>query len=93
MENSSTIILEPIVDLSNIENLHKACISALDDNSNTVTIDASQVERLKTPAFQLLISFKNTCKDVGKTVIISSPSDGFKNLSMCLGAWELFNDK
>ena len=89
MDNSFKITLEPIMDLSNITSLHEVCQAALDDSALTVEIDASQVERLKTPLFQLIIIFKYTLKSIDKKLVIDKPSKAFEEMAKCLGAWEV----
>ena len=83
------ITLEPIVDLSNIDALHTACKAALSCTDTAIHIDASHVERLKTPVFQLLIAFHNAIKTSNKKLIIDPYSEGFENLAKCLGVWEI----
>lgn len=88
MESYSKILLEPVVDLSNIDSLHKNCQAALDRGEAIVNIDASQVERLKTPIFQLIIIFKRTLESSGRQLVIESPSEGFESIARCLGLWD-----
>jgi ABC-type transporter Mla MlaB component len=88
MGNPSTIILDPIIDLSNIDNLHKLCQAALDDNSTEIHMDASQVERLKTPVFQFLIIFKTAAQVRGKKLFIDNPSEALRGLQDLLGLKE-----
>ncbi len=87
MDNKIT--LEPIVDLSNIDALHTAFKAAMAGTDTVIHIDASQVERLKTPVSQLLIAFQNAIKTSNKKLVIDSHSEGFKNLAECLGVWEI----
>lgn len=85
MSQDYHIIIDSIVDLSNLDNLLKNCQLADESEAKVIYIDASQVERLRTPAFQLIIAFKNYLEAQGRELIINSPSEAFKNMANCLG--------
>ena len=90
MENVFRIALDPILDLASISALQASCKEALLCNAPSVCIDASNVERLKTPIFQLLLSLQKSLQAKQLTLVIEKPSDAFKDLSSCLGILSAF---
>ena len=85
MENVFLITLEPIVDLSTIASLHAKCTEALASDLSHVYIDASQVERLKTPIFQLILCLQKSLIMQNRSLELVSPSEGFILLARRLG--------
>jgi ABC-type transporter Mla MlaB component len=83
MEDIFTIMLDPMITLSSIEPLYALCKEAA--LAPAVIVNASQVERLCTPAFQLLISLKNTIEPHNKTFEIQQPSEAFCMMLAILG--------
>ena len=65
MEDTYKIELQPIIDLSNINHLFELFKQALSQNVSVIDIDASKVARLKTPVFQMIITFQNKVKLMG----------------------------
>lgn len=91
MENVFLITLEPIVDLSTVASLHAKCTEALASGLTNIHVDASQVERLKTPIFQLILCLQKSLLAQNRHLEISSPSPGFLTLARRLGLQSALN--
>lgn len=93
----TTYSLPEIADIRTIDMLAEHCsqLSLLDD---TITIDASHIVRLTTPAMQLLVALSAECEAKETQLHITAPSDAciaaFEEggLSSVLSGWRTANE-
>lgn len=71
----SNFKLDSTIDLFNLEKLKKKAIKAIEKAPDQIIVDASDVESIKTPGVQFLISFINTAKSKDIAIIFNNPSD------------------
>jgi anti-anti-sigma regulatory factor len=67
-------VLPAALDASNIESIYKIFLSLSKKKTKEVTLDASAVERLTTPAVQLLLSLAKTLHNTDMQFSILQPS-------------------
>lgn len=79
--------LPEVCDILHAESLHAECKKAA--KSNKVQVDASQVNRITTPAVQLLLSLSQGTED--QKLEIENPSDVFVQAFEDLGLHETMN--
>ena len=85
MVDSNIIVIEPVMDLANINILYDACQAAYQGGSAEVKLDASKVERAKTPVFQLLLILKQALESENRTLVIEGATESFNNMAACIG--------
>lgn len=85
MEQGEAIIIKEVMDLANIKELYDPCQAAYASGAKEIKIDASKVERVKTPIFQLLLIFKQTLEKEERTLVIEGATDAFIQMAECLG--------
>lgn len=83
-----TIVLEPVLSIHAVAQLHGRLLSALNDN-NKIEIDASAVTVVDTASLQLLLILKLTAIKEQKTVVIDFPSEKFIEAANLLGISEM----
>jgi len=84
MAESITYQLEKFSDISKAEVLHEKLESYLNDGVS-LTIDASQIERIDTSAMQVLIALFVTMDKQHTQTQIINPSDAFLKAASMLG--------
>lgn len=86
------IALSPVLDISAAPALLTTC-KEIQDHSETVSIDASHVERITTPAFQVLVSLIKTRKAAGHTTHLGATSTAFNDAAASLGLSAFFKEE
>ena len=86
------IALTPVLDITGAPALLKMCNQHA-DNQLPLTIDASNVERITTPAFQILIACITKRRAQNLSTTIASQSDAFKDSAKTLGFAAFFNQE
>lgn len=82
--NSGTLALEPVSGMTTIQALHKSLQQAL-KNAPNLTIDAGKVERITSPAFQLLIAAARSLEEGGGRLTLANPTEPFVQAARDLG--------
>jgi anti-anti-sigma regulatory factor len=83
-EKNATVQLDEVVGITTIIDLHKQLVKAI-DTSSQLTIDASKVERITSPGFQLLLSAEASAQAAEGQLTVAKPSDTFINTAKELG--------
>lgn len=86
-----TIALQSVLDITGAPALLQVCTEVQDDKRD-ILIDASDVERITTPAFQVLISLYKTRKAAGLATSISAASNVFNDAMAALGLSQFFKE-
>jgi len=84
----ATILLEPVMSIQAVAQLHESLLAALND-SDKIEIDASAVTVVDTACLQLLLILKRTAIKEQKTVVIDFPSEKFIEAADLLGISEM----
>ena len=84
MSAQHSIVLPAILDISAAADLLVTCRD-MQDQAEPVTIDASAIERITTPAFQVLIALIKTRKTTDKATQLHAPSPAFSDAASALG--------
>lgn len=92
MAESITYQLEKFSDISKAESLHEKLESYLNDGVS-VTIDASQVERIDTSSMQVLLSLFSSMEKQHMQASINNPSETFIKAASLLGVSEFLRLK
>lgn len=82
--------LPPIVDRTVVADLRTSLLELL-ANDDVIEVKASDVERITTPAFQLLVSLKIQAEEDKKQMVIVDPSFAFKDAAKGLGLKKILN--
>lgn len=85
MGEAHKIMIDEVMDLANIQTLYDACNAALQTQEQTIILDASKVERIKTPVYQLILVFKKTLESQNRTLTIEGGTEAFYAMAECLG--------
>jgi ABC-type transporter Mla MlaB component len=78
------IVLEGTIDITGATELKSKLVDALDDSS-TIEINASGVDRIDTAGLQLLLSFVNHLKDIQRNHSWIAPAECLVNAALLLG--------
>lgn len=84
--------LPPLLDISVAPELLKLCQDACDEKK-ILACDASNVERITTPAFQILISLFNMRKAAGLNTRVVDASTQFSEAAAALGLSQWFMEE
>ena len=90
MGEANAIIIEEVMDLANIQSLYDACQAAYQGGNAEVKVDASKVERIKTPIFQLLLILKQSLEKNDRKLVIEGQTEAFQNMAAVLGLEQAF---
>ncbi len=82
--------LPAILDLGTVHALREQLVAALADQT-TVSIDASKVERIGTPAVQVLLAAGRALSADGRNLLIGDASETFRAAFSDLGLGEQFS--
>ncbi len=85
---NNSIILESILNIQNVAQLHERLVRALDSGAK-IEIDASAVTMIDTSTLQLLLVLKQTAIKLQNEVVIDFPSDRFIEAATLLGLAEM----
>jgi len=84
--------LDALLDISVVEKLHEA-LNEITQSGDVINLDARNVERLDTAAFQLLYSYQQSMDKKHASVFFVNPSDAFMDNATLLGMHEVLNIK
>lgn len=88
MAKTINIVCEDSVDISGIAELHNQIATELEEGC-TISLDASQVERIDTTGLQLFASLFNEAATKNMTINWVNPSDTLRSSASLLGLEEL----
>lgn len=88
MAKTVNIVCEDSVDISGIAELHNQITSEMEEGC-TISLDASQVERIDTTGLQLFASLFSDAANKKMTVNWVNPSDALRTSASLLGLEEL----
>jgi anti-anti-sigma regulatory factor len=83
-------VLPEIIDRSSAAPLRDALLELL-GSEDVIEIKASDVERITTPGFQLLVSLKIQAEEEKKQLVIIEPSAAFLDAAKGLGLKKMLN--
>ncbi len=83
------MILPAVQTIETIKGLHEEAKYGF-NQTDFITIDASQVETIDTASLQLLAILFQSAQQLAKTVVIQDPSPGFVEASQLSGLISLF---
>ncbi len=81
--------LSPVLDITGAHALREACLGLVTKRS-TITLDASLVERITTPAIQILVSLIKSRRESGYGTQIAAASETFEKTVATLGLASFF---
>jgi ABC-type transporter Mla MlaB component len=87
-DNKATIVLEPVLSIQNVAQLHERLLAVLSD-TDKIEIDASAVAMVDTACLQLLLILKRTAISEQKEVVFDFPSEKFIEAADLLGISEM----
>ena len=88
--NKSSIRLEEILDIIGAERLHEDLKKAVVE-ADIVVLQASHVQRVTTPCFQLMLAAAKALAAKGGELVIEAPSDAFSAAMGDLGLTKELN--
>jgi anti-anti-sigma regulatory factor len=83
----TVVTLQAFLDLNSVAAL-KACLTDQIDAPGTTTIDCSKVERISTPAIQVLLAYSKSVGMRDQTVRLLDPTETFRAAFDDLGLHE-----
>ena len=86
------LALPAVADLGYAQMLKSKLVDALEQEKG-VLIDASEVQRITTPCFQILISATRTFADAGRALTFVSRSAAFTETANVLGLESFFREE
>lgn len=86
------IVLPSILDISAASALLSTC-KDMQDEAEPLLLDATAVERITTPAFQVIISLIKTRKAAGRLTQLQSASTPFTDAAGALGLSGFFKEE
>ena len=92
MTENIALELDALLDISVVEKLHEA-LNEITQSGDVINLDARNVERLDTAAFQLLYSYQQSMDKKHASVFFVNPSDAFMDNATLLGMHEVLNIK
>ncbi|OUR90526.1 hypothetical protein A9Q81_18735 [Gammaproteobacteria bacterium 42_54_T18] len=92
MEENVALELEVLLDISVVEKLHES-LNEITQNGDVINLDARNVERMDTAAFQLLYSYQQSMDKKHASVFFVNPSEAFIDNATLLGMHEILNIK
>lgn len=91
LNSQGEVELPEILDLTSVQELRERLATALAEH-NSIHIDAGKVERVGTPAVQVLLAVGRDLTADDRKIIITKVSDVFKSAFRDLGLDEQFSE-